>query len=212
MPPKRTPAATAADAASFFQRGKKPTTTKRIIAAKKSLETTTQEARKSNLREPTNDLPDSTSKEQKQGSENAAVDPSSQKSDGWGGLNTQVIVDEIQSDDSWESRDSDDHATKYKLFGEVASPPSIIRAKRSSSEAKAVVFIIADGIHQDDLSEEEKMLRQFDLASCYGPCLDLTRLERWERASELGLNPPQDVKDKLLAHKALNAPLFAGRV
>lgn len=29
------------------------------------------------------------------------------------------------------------------------------------------------------------MLRQFDLASKYGPCTDLSRLERWERAFEL---------------------------
>lgn len=40
-------------------------------------------------------------------------------------------------------------------------------------------------VHQADLSDSEKMLRQFDLASKYGPCTDMTRLERWERAFTL---------------------------
>ncbi|KAF9124976.1 hypothetical protein BGW39_007763 [Mortierella sp. 14UC] len=41
------------------------------------------------------------------------------------------------------------------------------------------------GFHQSELSDNEKMLRQFDLASRYGPCTDITRLERWERAFTL---------------------------
>lgn len=27
----------------------------------------------------------------------------------------------------------------------------------------------------------------------YGPCVGVTRLERWERAQALGLNPPSEV-------------------
>jgi DNA polymerase delta, subunit 4 len=27
----------------------------------------------------------------------------------------------------------------------------------------------------------------------YGPCVGVTRLERWERAAALGLNPPPEV-------------------
>ncbi|KAK3813688.1 MAG: DNA polymerase delta, subunit 4-domain-containing protein [Linnemannia elongata] len=71
---------------------------------------------------------------------------------------------------------------------------------------------IHSGFHQADLSDSEKMLRQFDLASKYGPCTDMTRLERWERAFTLGLHPPQHVKDTLLQHSSLNTPLFEGRV
>ena len=33
----------------------------------------------------------------------------------------------------------------------------------------------------------------------FGPCLGLTRLERWERAAANGLAPPGDVKALLLA-------------
>ncbi|KAF9928527.1 hypothetical protein FBU30_002326 [Linnemannia zychae] len=71
---------------------------------------------------------------------------------------------------------------------------------------------IYSGFHQSDLSDSEKMLRQFDLASKYGPCTDMTRLERWERAFNLGLHPPQHVKDLLIQHMNLNAPLFEGQV
>ncbi|THH29221.1 hypothetical protein EUX98_g4960 [Antrodiella citrinella] len=37
----------------------------------------------------------------------------------------------------------------------------------------------------------------------YGPCVGVTRLERWERAEALGLNPPPEVKDMLMTKEAL---------
>mmetsp|Transcript_11987 Transcript_11987/g.33722 ORF Transcript_11987/g.33722 Transcript_11987/m.33722 type:complete len:118 (+) Transcript_11987:310-663(+) len=40
----------------------------------------------------------------------------------------------------------------------------------------------------------EHVLRQFDLSSKYGPCIGMTRLERWERADKLGLDPPEAVE------------------
>lgn len=68
-----------------------------------------------------------------------------------------------------------------------------------------------------------EMLRGFDLAWEYGPCTGespapdppkplpgspltlpppagITRLQRWERAQALGLNPPKHVRDVLLEH------------
>ncbi|XP_061856377.1 DNA polymerase delta subunit 4 [Colius striatus] len=45
------------------------------------------------------------------------------------------------------------------------------------------------------------MLRRFDLAWEYGPCTGITRLQRWERAQALGLNPPASVRDVLLEHR-----------
>lgn len=36
----------------------------------------------------------------------------------------------------------------------------------------------------------EATLREFDLSSKYGPCMGISRLERWERAAKLGLEPP----------------------
>lgn len=38
------------------------------------------------------------------------------------------------------------------------------------------------------------MLRVFDNTYDFGPCVGMTRLERWERAETLGLNPPPEVK------------------
>jgi len=42
-----------------------------------------------------------------------------------------------------------------------------------------------------------ELLRKFDLDSRYGPCMGLTRLERWERAQILGLNPPVEIRQIL---------------
>ncbi|NXL16636.1 DPOD4 polymerase, partial [Setophaga kirtlandii] len=45
-----------------------------------------------------------------------------------------------------------------------------------------------------------EMLRRFDLSWEYGPCSGITRLQRWERAQELGLSPPGPIRDALLEH------------
>lgn len=45
----------------------------------------------------------------------------------------------------------------------------------------------------DSLTAEERQLRQFDLDKRYGPCVGMTRTERWRRAEELGLSPPPAV-------------------
>ena len=50
----------------------------------------------------------------------------------------------------------------------------------------------------DRLTEEQKkLLTVFDLDKRYGPALGLTRLERWNRAERLGLNPPTEVRELL---------------
>ncbi|CAJ0840941.1 17710_t:CDS:2 [Entrophospora sp. SA101] len=51
--------------------------------------------------------------------------------------------------------------------------------------------------HYDDLSEEERILIAFDMDYTYGPCVGLTRLQRWNRACKLGLQPPAQVKELL---------------
>ncbi|KAG8900285.1 hypothetical protein FRB99_006140 [Tulasnella sp. 403] len=38
------------------------------------------------------------------------------------------------------------------------------------------------------------ILRVFDLSYDYGPCVGMTRMERWQRASKLGLDPPEIVR------------------
>lgn len=51
--------------------------------------------------------------------------------------------------------------------------------------------------HQEELTTVDKLLRQFDLNSTYGPCAGISRLERWKRADKLGKNPPGEVLDIL---------------
>lgn len=53
-------------------------------------------------------------------------------------------------------------------------------------------------IHQEHLSETDKLLRAFDLNYAFGPCVGIKRIDRWERARALGLNPPQIIKDILV--------------
>ena len=63
-----------------------------------------------------------------------------------------------------------------------------------------------------DLCSEENLLRSFDLNSRFGPCTGVSRLERWERAQGLGLNPPNEVRDLLLRQEVNPNSLWQGRV
>lgn len=50
----------------------------------------------------------------------------------------------------------------------------------------------------------------------YGPCVGVTRMERWERAAALGLNPPLEVRfsnlfyQPVIAFLLMCAPIGAG--
>ncbi|EPQ26245.1 uncharacterized protein PFL1_06180 [Pseudozyma flocculosa PF-1] len=52
-------------------------------------------------------------------------------------------------------------------------------------------------VHAEGQNRIQHILRLFDLDPTYGPCIGLTRLERWERAEELGEHPPREVYDIL---------------
>ncbi|KAF2744204.1 hypothetical protein M011DRAFT_408900 [Sporormia fimetaria CBS 119925] len=56
----------------------------------------------------------------------------------------------------------------------------------------------APRVHQKDIGLHDKILREFDLSSHYGPCVGVTRLRRWQRAHRLGLQPPIEVLAVLL--------------
>lgn len=63
-----------------------------------------------------------------------------------------------------------------------------------------------------EYDDVEEILRQFDMNMAYGPCLGITRLERFERSSRLGLNPPMDVKNLLERVGGNPDALWEGRV
>ncbi|KAF1817532.1 hypothetical protein P152DRAFT_427452 [Eremomyces bilateralis CBS 781.70] len=48
-------------------------------------------------------------------------------------------------------------------------------------------------VHQQELSLNEKILREFDTTSHFGPCIGITREKRWKRAHRLGLNPSLEI-------------------
>lgn len=72
--------------------------------------------------------------------------------------------------------------------------------KKPQQQPEAAVQALAEP--DDGHSPSERELRQFDLDSRYGPCIGLTRLERWERAAKLGLEPPAHVRQLLTSSSA----------
>lgn len=57
---------------------------------------------------------------------------------------------------------------------------------------------LAPRVHQKDLDISEKILREWDVMSQYGPAIGITRTKRWHRAFKLGLNPPIEILAVLL--------------
>ncbi|RDX51399.1 hypothetical protein OH76DRAFT_1401731 [Lentinus brumalis] len=53
-------------------------------------------------------------------------------------------------------------------------------------------------VHAKGQTMVNHILRVFDLSYEYGPCVGVSRLDRWERAQALGLSPPPEVKEILL--------------
>ncbi|KDQ26514.1 hypothetical protein PLEOSDRAFT_159569 [Pleurotus ostreatus PC15] len=52
-------------------------------------------------------------------------------------------------------------------------------------------------IHAENETPIHHILRVFDLSYEYGPCVGVPRIQRWERANKMGLNPPQEVYEIL---------------
>ncbi|KAJ7781885.1 DNA polymerase delta, subunit 4-domain-containing protein [Mycena maculata] len=67
-------------------------------------------------------------------------------------------------------------------------------------------------IHGEDQDKFHEILRDFDLSYQYGPCIGVTRLQRWERASALGLNPPTEVRDILTTREGSKDPSYSQNV
>ncbi|KAG0026819.1 hypothetical protein BGZ81_006070 [Podila clonocystis] len=220
-------------ASDFFTRGKKPTTNARVITAKHAIVPAStplvKPAKKQIEEDDIDEVQDFDSDEDEDDAHAASEEeqPENEHQEEGEEEDDLSVVrdDEIQSDDSTDFgfRHKVERATpmpmatvQHKLPGRVATTPA--KGARANNRKKVVAPTYVDvgdihvGFHQADLSEPEKLLRQFDLASKYGPCTDMTRMERWERAFTLGLNPPQHIKDTLSEYSSLNTPLFEGRV
>ncbi|CAI5762912.1 DNA polymerase delta subunit 4 [Podarcis lilfordi] len=104
----------------------------------------------------------------------------------------------------WGSTDSP-RRSSCSLFRATYSFQVVKKRKRDSKETKkaqsplhdaVTVQAVQDAAHPDQL----ETLKQFDLSWQYGPCAGITRLQRWERAELLGLNPPAMVRELLEKH------------
>lgn len=90
------------------------------------------------------------------------------------------------------------------------------RYKRYFKETRALMNN-KKPIHFEDQPKVYQMLRVFDNTYEFGPCVGMTRLERWERAQALGLNPPPEVREILLTEQGqadaeIAHSVFYGRV
>ncbi|KAG5368010.1 DNA polymerase delta subunit 4 [Yarrowia sp. C11] len=85
---------------------------------------------------------------------------------------------------------------------EINKLPNLDPSEKIYSEEalKIAEQSIAPDVHPENVNDCEKILKNFDFTIDYGPVAGLTRLERWERANKLGLNPPAVVK-KILVTK-----------
>ncbi|PRW60138.1 DNA polymerase delta subunit 4 [Chlorella sorokiniana] len=75
----------------------------------------------------------------------------------------------------------------------------------------AVQQPVAAAAQQQQAEADEVFLRQFDLDTRFGPCTGITRLQRWERAAKLGLDPPPEVPAIVRRHgedTSFNRDLF----
>ncbi|KAF9549751.1 hypothetical protein EC957_002816 [Mortierella hygrophila] len=232
MAPKKptssvTAAASPASAADFFTRGKKPTTTDRVINVKKTTTTavfkhtpafksssannkprTQSQQIKLDQNKPHDIIVISDSEDDEKANGISRDEVNNDDDDAaWGFGEDLGPLDDFFFDDAIEPQEPKNKPLpQIKLKKAIAEPliTPVIVLTRSVN--------IPQGIHQEDISEQEQILRQFDLASKYGPCLGMTRLERWERAFLLGLSPPVDVKDLAVKDTTLNTPIYAGRV
>lgn len=94
------------------------------------------------------------------------------------------------------SQDLDDHEM------EAASVPITI-AEDPIKEIKTAQNV--DTSPDVLTNEEEQELRSFDLCQKFGPCVGPSRLERWERAARLGLDPPARVHE-ILSRQGVESP------
>eukprot|EP00271_Cylindrocystis_brebissonii_P020410 TRINITY_DN673_c0_g2_i1.p1 TRINITY_DN673_c0_g2~~TRINITY_DN673_c0_g2_i1.p1 ORF type:complete len:155 (-),score=35.22 TRINITY_DN673_c0_g2_i1:446-910(-) len=65
---------------------------------------------------------------------------------------------------------------------------------------------------QEDQDQMETALRLWDMDMKFGPCIGMSRLDRWERAQKNGLNPPQHVRSFLMHAGAKPTCVWEDRV
>lgn len=87
----------------------------------------------------------------------------------------------------------------FKKSKKSVTTKSAIKIKKSESiESKHSSIEVTPIIDQITLDNYTNQLMLFDLNVNYGPCLGISRLDRWNRAEAFGLSPPIQIKEILL--------------
>ncbi|XP_038998269.1 DNA polymerase delta subunit 4-like isoform X1 [Hibiscus syriacus] len=100
------------------------------------------------------------------------------------------------------SKSKSSNSTKHAAAtsgSNIAQPPALVSHGGSLD------------LEADDFDEEQQVLRQFDMNMEFGPCIGIPRIDRWERARRLGLNPPKEIESILKRGKVKRQSLFGGR-
>ena len=85
----------------------------------------------------------------------------------------------------------------------LAPPGSTLNAKPASAPTTT---------HKSLSADHDTLLAAFDLDLTYGPCVGITRSERFRRAERFGLQPPPSVQDLLERPGRREDSVFEGRV
>lgn len=103
-----------------------------------------------------------------------------------------------------------------KVYGAARERMGNLKPSKYDKASKLGCFLTRFTVHGENQTKAFQILRVFDkyvlfelqdARTClkisrssyeFGPCVGVTRLERWERAQALGLNPPSEVSSDLL--------------
>eukprot|EP00808_Paulinella_micropora_P011965 g68990.t1 len=105
-----------------------------------------------------------------------------------------VVVEEEEEEVEEEEEEERDEEQAIELEGSLED--DLVFPKVDRSQMLAGIW--------DDLSDKEILLRRFDMDMAFGPCLNITRTQRWLAAEKLGLNPPQHIR-AILSHERKKA-------
>jgi len=101
---------------------------------------------------------------------------------------------------------------------ESDSPPGDLDALEKSARVRRQFGLArqkmgsVQPVHSEGKTMAFQILRVFDTSYEYGPCVGVTRLERWERAQMLGLNPPFEVRDILTTKQGMGNDIYKQNV
>ncbi|BGP09789.1 hypothetical protein JCM10049v2_005663 [Rhodotorula toruloides] len=109
-------------------------------------------------------------------------------------------------------------AASEKGAKEPATKKVKLERKKSGLEGlyprlyREAVRKMGPAIHRDEMDDIEIILRVFDADEEFGPCSRISRLERFERAEKLGLQPDPEIGEILRSEAAKNRKEYSESV